>query len=60
MSRETATGRLPTRVTWVLGSAAVVLAVTVSEYLGTGSTGAVVATPVLMFGLGLAYELVSS
>lgn len=59
MNEDTATGSLPPRVAWSLGTISVVLGVTASEYLGTGPIGAVFATLVLMGGLALAYEAVA-
>ncbi|MFH5844290.1 hypothetical protein [Haladaptatus sp. CMAA 1909] len=60
MNADTTTGRLPSRVAWTVATVSVVIGIAVSEYLGAGLAGNVLATLVLMAVLALAYEVVAS
>ncbi|NUE03961.1 hypothetical protein HUB97_15885 [Halorubraceae archaeon YAN] len=60
MSGKSVSTRLPPRVASVLGGISLIIGVLSSDYLGTGTVGAVIGTFILMLVLALLYERFSA
>lgn len=58
MINNAETKRLPPLVAGVLMSISLALAITISNYLGTGTIGMMIGTLILMLVLALVYEFV--